>query len=84
MARRLDRHPVGAVLATFRIRLVTTVWMSGVASTGMSVTDARIDQLLAPDHAAVPTHSPLIDRWVLGPLALLAYVVGCSIVMTVI
>lgn len=83
--RAVMREQGRAPLASALLKLVTRprdAHLHGIAVSGVSVTDARIDQLLAPDQPAESKHAPRPGRWLAGPLALLAYVVGCSIVMT--
>jgi hypothetical protein len=50
-----------------------------LALTGISVTDARIDQLVHPERT--PQFAPRWQRWLLLPLLLLATMLACSVIM---
>lgn len=71
-------------LASALYKLVTLsgtrhIPQSGLALTGISITDARIDQLLQPD--SVPQVAPRLWRWLLLPLLLLLTLLLCSGIM---
>jgi beta-lactamase regulating signal transducer with metallopeptidase domain len=55
--------------------------LSGLAISGLSVTDARIEQLLKPDQQPMIAQAPVVGWWVFAPLALLVYVSVCSMIM---
>jgi Zn-dependent protease with chaperone function len=74
------RAPLASALLTL-LTQPRDAYLHGLAVSGVSVTDARIDQLLAPGQQTGPTHIPLLGRWMLGLFALLGYVVVCSVVM---
>lgn len=76
------RAPLARALLTL-VNQPRDAQLRGLAVSGVSVTEARIDQLLTPEKDIPPTSTPLLRRWMFGALALLVYVVGCSVVMSV-
>ena len=72
-----------APLASALLKLATqprTSDLTNLAISNLTVTDARIDQLLAPDHP-LDLPQPGVGWWVMAPLALLIYVILCSVDM---
>lgn len=55
--------------------------LSGLAISGLSVTDVRIDQLLNPGQQGVALITPRVGGWILAPMAIVVYIIVCSLVM---
>jgi hypothetical protein len=71
-------------LASALLKLLTqsrrgSVAAAGLAISGLSVTDARIDQLLKPEESSLPAGRS--SRWLVAPVAIVALMLGCSVLM---